>query len=270
MQGDRPMRKLWKFIRNTIITLILLLIIAAAVLYISLNAILRTAIVYSAHQSLGTTVTLQSASLNLASGRLTLTNLSVANPPGYREPTLLTMGSCTIDIQLKSLTGNPIHISAIDVDNVNVALEQKGLDNNLSDVLKHSNSSQNSTSNSPGLDIGHLLITNAVIRLNADQPFTPGSPLGVGAPLKRIEMDHPTSSTGGPIRAADLVGQIVAQLAKEIATNPEIPQALQQTIGQSSGLISNFVNSSEKGVGGVVHGIESLFGHHDNSNQGQK
>ena len=66
----------------------------------------------------GTPIQLDKLWLNPYTGRFELGGLVVANPEGYSEPTLVSVGNLVFDLDMASVTGNCMHIEDVTVEEV--------------------------------------------------------------------------------------------------------------------------------------------------------
>ncbi len=81
-------------------------------------------------------VSLDDASLSILAGSVELKGLVVDNPEGYQHEHLLELGSAKVDVGLGSLMSDTVNIEKIHFDEMTVVIEQKGLTNNLQEILK--------------------------------------------------------------------------------------------------------------------------------------
>ena len=63
-------------------------------------------------------------------------NLIIDNPPGYQHDKLLEVGKARIAVGIGSLLKDRVNIKEIKFDGINVVIEQKGISNNLNDIIK--------------------------------------------------------------------------------------------------------------------------------------
>lgn len=111
--------------------LLLLGIIGIGVfLYNNIDPIVKSAIEKNGSAILGTDVSVGSVDISLKSGRGTIRNVRVKNPDGY-EGDAFTLGEITLDINVASLTKDPIVIDEIKISapDVRVVLDERGRSN---------------------------------------------------------------------------------------------------------------------------------------------
>lgn len=122
--------------------------IAGGVYYVShnLESIVKTAVNKYGSQVTGTEVKLGGFSLSPLSGEVKLSDLTVANPKGYAQPHILSLGEVFVKVNIKSLTKPLIVVEQVRVSKPEVTYELKNVtDNNVSDLLTNINKNTAST-----------------------------------------------------------------------------------------------------------------------------
>ncbi|HVS71187.1 MAG TPA: AsmA family protein [Phycisphaerae bacterium] len=252
-----------KWVLRIIAALIILIIIALIILYFSIDGIIKSKVEAAAANSTGQTTTLSSANLQL-SGILTLSNLDIHNPTGYKSADFVAVPKTVITVKPSSLLSDTVIIPDITIDGLTLSLEQDGLKSNLTDILAYTqkqSAAASSTAAGSGeagkskqLDIGKLSLTNVKVT---------ASGLGVGQTfdLGTIEMDHPTDPNGRLPKIADLTAKILERIAQQLAANPQLPDALRKNLGnlnqiipQAQDLLKNPAGAATqlKGIGDLL------------------
>jgi hypothetical protein len=114
------------------ITLVVLAGIGALVfLASSLDSIVKQVIERTGSELTGTSVRLDSAEIDLGSGRGTLRGLRVANPEGFSSADVFSLGEITLEIDLGTLTQDPVVIRTVRIDapEARVEVDAKGKTN---------------------------------------------------------------------------------------------------------------------------------------------
>lgn len=132
--GMKQRRKTWIITGLISLTLLMIILLWGKR---ALNDTVQKAIEYSATEALGVNVTVGAVKLSLLDGVLALSDLRIANPPGYHNPTLLTLKRGTVVLKVSSLLEPTVKVTSMVLDTVDVVWEQKGLDNNLQQVIDH-------------------------------------------------------------------------------------------------------------------------------------
>lgn len=124
-----------KIISTILIILLCIIIIAVIAIGVFGDKAVKVAVETGASSVLKDGVTLEKASLGILAGKLTLKDLIVKNPPDYNHPNLITMGTTHVDVDIKSLLGDTVNIETMKLDSIDLFIEQKGLTNNLQEIL---------------------------------------------------------------------------------------------------------------------------------------
>ncbi|MDD5065162.1 MAG: AsmA family protein [Phycisphaerae bacterium] len=132
------MKKSLKKIVWVILPAVLILAAVAAIaIDIFADHALKMGIEVAATKALNVGVSVGDVDLQIFAGKLSISNLSVNNPPGYRYDKLLELKSAKIEVDVRALLGERVDIKEIKLDGVNIFLEQRGVSgNNLQDVMK--------------------------------------------------------------------------------------------------------------------------------------
>ncbi len=127
------MRKLWIILSGVV----LLLIIAAVVAYLTIDSLAKAAVEKGGSYALGVDTRVGSASVSLLRGHLGLDNVTVANPSGYRSALLLKSGRWDVDAKTGSLFSDVIDVPRIGVSDIVVNIDRKAGGSNIQDVVNH-------------------------------------------------------------------------------------------------------------------------------------
>jgi hypothetical protein len=102
----------------------LLLLVLALHLFLSvrLNRLLREAVFPLVAQAYGVQVQADDASLNLLGGSMKLRGLAVANPPGFPEPSVVSVHATEADLDLLALARGVIQVSRARTDRAQVVV----------------------------------------------------------------------------------------------------------------------------------------------------
>jgi hypothetical protein len=207
----QKMKKPLKALR--IILLVILILLLAAVILINFfaDSATKAAIESAGTKALNVGVTVQDVDLSIIGGKIGLQNLMIDNPPGYQQQKLLKLKDAGVAVQTKSLLSDTVRIKEIKLDGANIFIEQKGLSNNLQDLIK-SMPKQDKPSGKK-LHIDNLEITN--ITANVKLLPLPGKADVVTLKLSAIKMANLGSDN--KLDLATLTGQIILAIAKGIA-----------------------------------------------------
>jgi hypothetical protein len=148
--------------------LVVLLIVAVVVVYFSLNVIVGRTITTLAPRLTRTPVSISLVSISPFTGEGVIRGLRIDSPAGYKIQPAISLGRVHVKINIKSLLTDRVIIEEVTVDAPAVSIEQKLLDNNISDIRKNVKESAATVAatndkNAKGtrkFQINHLLITN--------------------------------------------------------------------------------------------------------------
>jgi len=204
-----------KIVLSVLSIIIILLILAVVLVHLFGNQAVKTGIETAATKTLNVAVSVGGVDMSIMGGRLALKNLVVGNPPEYEHNTMLELKDAAIAVDIKSLLSDIVKIKEIKLDGANVVLEQKGLSNNIKDVIKSIPAKQEQTSEPSGkkLHIDNLEITNTTVKVKL-LPI-PGKADTLTLKLAPIQM----TDLGGDnkLDTAALASKILLAIARGIA-----------------------------------------------------
>lgn len=227
--------KLAKKLVGVLITGAVILIVLAVVL-ISLfgNRAVKVGIEQGARHALKVGVRLDNAALSIFGGTLSMDNLVVDNPEGYEHPNLLTLEHGSMAVNIGSLLSDTVEMEKIQLDNISLTLEQKGLTSNLQEVINNlpkSDAPPPGDKPSKNLRIKELHING--VRVNAKLLPIPGRADTVSLRLSPITLTD--IGTDEKIDAAQLTGIILAAIAGGIIEEGKdmLPLDMLNNLGES-------------------------------------
>jgi hypothetical protein len=126
-----------KLLKLIVLDLLILLLVLVVGFYFFGQSLIARAVEKAASSALGVPVTVKSISLSLLKGQVGINGLVVYNPPdsNYANKTLLELGEGVVSLDIKSLMSDTIKVQLIKLDNTKMTMEQKGLTNNLKEIL---------------------------------------------------------------------------------------------------------------------------------------
>jgi hypothetical protein len=156
-----------KIVYGILFVVIVLVIVVVVLVHIFGNQALKTGIEKAATKTLNVGVSVADVDLSIAGGKVGLQNLIINNPPGYQHDRLLELKSAKIEVDVWSLLSDTVKIKEIKLDGANVVLEQKGLSNNIKDVMKSipAKDKQPAEPSVKKLHIDNLEITNTMVKV---------------------------------------------------------------------------------------------------------
>lgn len=119
------------------LVLLALVIVGVVILYFSINSIIKNQVEDQGTAATGVKTTLQSVNLNPFGGKLSLNNFFLANPEGFTDSKLFSLGEADVQVQLGSLLGgDEVVVPRVNIDGATVLLELNGLNLNAIKLLK--------------------------------------------------------------------------------------------------------------------------------------
>jgi len=266
------MKKVLKALRFVLLAILILVIAALVLIDIFGERAVKMGIEAAATKTLNVGVSIDEVELSIMGGKLGIKNLSINNPVGYQHEKLLELKDGEIQVEVRSLLSDVVNIREIKLDGVNLVLEQKGLSNNLQDVIK-TISARSKAKGEPKkvgkkLHIDNLEITNVVVKVKLLP--VPGKIDTISLKLSPIKMTDLGSDN--KLDTAVLSGKILLALADGIARQgvgvlpKEIVNPLKLTldttldIGKAATKEGGKLIEAGKDVGkGVVEGLKGLL-----------
>jgi len=211
-----------KGIKKTVLwiigSLLALILVIAVLINIFGDAALKAGVETGASNAMKVDVAVRDISLKILAGELRINDLVVNNPEGYQNPTFLEMGNAFVALNTSSLLSDTVEINTLQLDNVHLTIEQKGLKSNLSEILDNlpkAEESAESAEEKPGKD---LLIKNLdlnEIKVTIKLLPVPGRADNLSLTLNPIHMENVGS--GEHMDTQRLVSTIIMAIAGGIA-----------------------------------------------------
>jgi hypothetical protein len=264
-------KKILKYVIGSILIILLVLVLG---FYLFGERLIATAVEKEASSTLGVPVTVKSISLSLLQGKVGIKGLVVKNPPGYANDTLLELGEAVVNLNIGSLMSNPVKIQLIKLDGTKLTIEQKGLSNNLKEILDKLPKEEKAAAPKPAekgkdLHINRLEITNTNVKVKLLP--VPGKSDTVSLKIDPIVMENLGSDQ--KLRIGTLVAKIMGAMATGIAKQgvgllpDDMVKGIGSTLGKTAEMGKAAAQQGEKaleqttGAGkDVVQGLKGLLG----------
>jgi hypothetical protein len=218
-----------KIIRRALLVLVLLLIVAGAVFYFSINRVVKSTVQSQASSSLNLQTTLNSANLSLFGGKLNLNQLQIASPPGYTAPQMLDVGDTNLAVSYGQLRDDPIHVSSITIDKPKLVLEEKNGVLNFKQAMDNIPPGDKAPSNKPPLK---LIIDE--LRVNNPEVVVKGLPSGdLTVPIPSLTLKGVGTGEGANNGAAvkDVVMQVITAMAGSASNSTALAAEFKAILG---------------------------------------
>ena len=203
-----------KILAGIVVVLLVLIAVVAILINVFGDRALKIGIERGAEQALQVGVRLNDASLSIFGGKLNLNGLEIDNPQGYQHPTLMTLGNTFVAVNIKSLMSDTVEIDQIVLDSISLTIEQKGLTNNLQEILNNLPKSDAPAAKSgKNLRIKELQING--VEVNAKLLPVPGRADTVK--LKLAPMILTNLGTDEDLNVTELTAIVLAAIVKGVA-----------------------------------------------------
>jgi hypothetical protein len=191
----------------------------------------------------GAPVTVGAVILTPWSGRGSVTNLVIGNPPGYKGAHAVSVGSVEVKLELSSLASDTIVVESVVVRDPEIVYEVGSGGSNLSRLQKNAEGAKGKSASDPAesgggksLFIKDLLVTGGQVGVSA-------SALGsqsVKLPLPGVHLTNLGGKGRSPAEAAsEVLSAISASAGKAVAGlgGKALNEAATQVMGRLGGLL---------------------------------
>lgn len=213
-----------KTLLKVVLVLFLVVVITIVVLLNFFGgAVIEKTVNLAGPQLLGVPVTLEKAQLALLRGHVRLTGLRVGNPEGFKTDSLFDLGSLEIDLDVKSLGTDTIHIRKILIDAPGITYERGLTSSNLGKLLEQLEPKDGSadapkpeekaepapeSEGATRVVIDHFVLSNAKLKVS----ITGAAGLAAPIPLPAIELKDIGKEEEGATFAS-----VISDIVKAIA-----------------------------------------------------
>jgi hypothetical protein len=252
----KSVKKIITWVAVSIVVILLVLIVGFTIFGAGM---IKSVVEKTASSTLGVPVTVKSINLSIFSGKVEIKGLVVNNPPGYANPTLLELGDGIVNLDIGSVMSNTIKIQLIQLDNTKLTIEQKGLTNNLNEILDKLPKGEKEAAPKTGQPGKNLVVTKLEItktNVNVKLLPVPGKSDTVSMNLDPIVMEN--LGTDSKLSVAKLVAKVMGALATGVAKQGAglLPKDMVNNINSTIG--SAFGQGAELGKTTLKEGQQAL------------
>ncbi len=266
------MKKPVKTLYIVLLVVVILVVVIGVAFSLFANSALKAAIESAGSKALGVKVSVEDVDLSVIGGSLGFENIVIANPANYQHDSLLELKSAKVAVEVKSLLSDEVHIKDIKLDGVDLVIEQRGITNNLHDLIKGMPSSAKAEEgvepSGKKLHIDNLEITGVTAKVKLLP--VPGKTDTVTLKLSPIKMTNLGSDN--KLDAAALTGKILLAIASGIVEQgadilpKDMVNAMSSTLGKTvdigKGILEGGKDAGKemKDIGeGISDGLKGLF-----------
>lgn len=138
-----------KIVVRSIVAIVVLIVIALLVVFLSLDSIVKAGVEKVGPMITKVDVKLGSAQISPFGGSARLTKFTLGNPEGCKSPSAMQVGDIKLGAQMGSLMSQTIVINEINIQNAEITLEGGLQDNNLTKIMNNVDSSSAEAGNQP-------------------------------------------------------------------------------------------------------------------------
>lgn len=205
---------------RVLFTILVIVIIAILAAPFFIDGILKVAIEKAGSKQLGVGVSVEKVHLSIFNGSIGISGLKIKNPAGYQYENMLEVTDIMVKADTGSLLSDVVEVKQIDINDIAVVIEQKGLTSNLSEVLKNTKGdSEPKTETKPAegkgknVHIASLDITN--IGVTAKLLPVPGKADSVKLKIAKL---HLSDIGGKKTSLGEVTGKIFTAISAAIAS----------------------------------------------------
>jgi hypothetical protein len=125
-----------KLLLKLLAGLVLLLVLLVAAAAFLIDPMARTAVEKGVTHATGSETSLESAKIGILAGEVSFNALEIANPPGFQDRPILSVGSFTADWDFQSLFQDEIVVHLLELDGLDLSLEVNGTDSNIDQLIE--------------------------------------------------------------------------------------------------------------------------------------
>lgn len=249
--------KVFKTVRRLLLVLVLLVIVAVGVVWFYLDRIVKRTVETQATTSLNLPTSLGGASLSLIGGKVGLSDLQIASPPGFAAPNMLTLGKANVAVSYGQLRSDPMHVGSITLERPTLVIEQQGGQLNFkkaADNLPAGDPKPKDSSEPLKMIIDELTIKDPKVIV---RPGIPGLPEEINVPVGSFTMKNVGTGDGSQNGAAvkDVVMQVITALAAQANASGSLPSQFKELLtGSLAATMGKLTGEAQKRIMAALPG----------------
>jgi hypothetical protein len=244
-----------KWFRRILLGVVALVIVVLVIVWFSLDHIVKTKVEANATDSMNLKTTLGGAHLALFGGKVNLSGLEIASPPGFSAPHMLTLGETNVAVRYGQLRQDPIHVDSLTLNKPVLVIENVGGKMNFKAAMDQMPKTESTSNKEPmKLVIDLLQVQDATVVV---RPGLPGLPQELTVPVPSIAMRNVGSGDGSQNGAAikDVAMQVISAMAASASEQGGIPEQLKALLHVNVGqVVSQLSSEAQKRIAAAVPG----------------
>ena len=253
-EQTRPPGKRGGKLKWVLLALLLLLIVGGVVLYMNLNAIVRSTVEKQSANSLGVNTDLEAANVSLLGQSVSLRNFQVAQPQGFGEQAMMSLGGVDVDVSVNELRQDPLRVGEITIRDPKLVIEMKGRDFNIKKFIDQLPAGEDKPVDNQEplkLIINDLKVQGAQVVFRPDVQAMSSLP-GIGEQLKGLKQEYVLTipdlamqnvGTGegnqNGAEVKEIVTLLISELSSKATQSEQLPPELRQLLSLNVADITN-------------------------------
>jgi hypothetical protein len=221
------------------------------------NHAIKAGIETAATKALNVEVSAGNVDFSIVSGKLTLQNLLIKNPPGYQHDTLLKVTNANIEVDVKSILSDVIKIKDVNLNGFEIILEQRGVSgNNLQDIIK---GISDTSEKGKKLRVDNLVVSNITVQMKL-LPVT-GQTETITmkiTPVRMINLGHDEELDTAALLTKVLLVVADRVVEEGIGVLPNI-DTMTSTLGKTIDMSKDIIESTEEIGKEITEGLKKLL-----------
>jgi uncharacterized protein involved in outer membrane biogenesis len=238
---------------RVLLVLFILVVVALAIAFLSLDRIVHKSVESVGPAMAKVEVKLKDVDLSPFSGSGKLQGLMVGNPPGYKSPAAIQVGSVAMKVEPRSLMGDKVIVRSLIMEAPEITFEGDLKGNNLSKILeniqgteeKPAATKEEQKAKTRKLQVDDFRLTNAKVHVSS-------SLLGGKSASVTIPEIHLANLGQGPegITPAELTKRVLREVIE--GTLKSVGGNLGDLTGSLKGAGTNVIDKATKNIGDLL------------------
>ena len=255
-----------KIFVRLVIVVVILMVVGLAVVFFSLNSIVKKGVETVGPMMTKVEVKLGSADISPFSGGGKLSKLFVGNPEGYKSPSAIQVGDIKVSVSVDSVLSDTIVVNEVNVQAAEITLEGSLSGNNLTTIMDNLNGAsatatepkpKGAATSPPGTSksskkfiVKDFVIEGAKVNLNVTLPGLGNKIMTV--PVPAVHLQNIGTAENGV--TAEQLGQTIMKPLLASVT-----KAATDALVNSAGQLKDLGKGTSPEINKAAKGITDLF-----------